>query len=70
MKNLITIGISALALAAFSLPTIALEESFEEEFYEGLGNKLEENFEEEFYEGLGNKGEHSDPEYVGSTFQG
>ncbi len=56
MKRLITIVLSTLSLLALSAtPVLALEGRFEEEFFEGLGNKLEGRFEEEFFEGLGNK---------------
>lgn len=70
MKHRIAIGISALILVAFASPAGALSEAHEESFYDGLGNKLEERFEEEFYDGLGNKGKYSDPDYVGTQFEG
>ncbi|MGF1537356.1 MAG: hypothetical protein ACFB4J_12860 [Elainellaceae cyanobacterium] len=55
MKRLITIALFVLPLAAFTAPALALEDRFDEEFYDGLGNKLEDRFDEEFYDGLGNK---------------
>lgn len=39
MKRLITIALFVLPLAAFTAPALALEDRFDEEFYDGLGNK-------------------------------
>ncbi len=55
MKRIITATVSLVAIAALASPAAALSGRFEEEFHEGLGNKLSGRFEEEFHEGLGNK---------------
>ncbi|MGB3613309.1 MAG: hypothetical protein WBA10_05890 [Elainellaceae cyanobacterium] len=55
MKRIFTAAMSIAAVAAMTSPAVALSGRFEEEFREGLGNKLSERHAEEFHEGLGNK---------------
>ena len=55
MKYLLFASLSIIAIATSATPSLALTGRIDQEFQEGLGNKLTGRIEQEFKEGLGNK---------------
>ena len=55
MKTLFSTVLSVIAIATISTPSLALTGRIDQEFNEGLGNKLTGRIDQEFQEGLGNK---------------
>ena len=56
MKRIFTTALSAIALTSIASPSFALSNRFEQEFHDGIGNKLSGRHAEEFQDGIGNKG--------------